>query len=156
MTDDEKSVADGIGRAFAGVTLGAGVGLRQGQGLDDYADGATLVELRSLDEANDWSRIDFEQLNAYSAALSFMDSEGMRFHLPAYVIADLQGVLFTTDILFYLTATPDPTYFRLLSVEQRDSIKRFLKLRLADPEFSFHHPLIKLALEQCWDREWAG
>lgn len=38
MTDDEQRVANLIRYAFAGVTLGDGVGLRQASGLDDFLD----------------------------------------------------------------------------------------------------------------------
>lgn len=43
MTDAERHVADLIRDAFDGVTLGDGIGLLQGQGLDDYADSETLT-----------------------------------------------------------------------------------------------------------------
>jgi hypothetical protein len=153
MTDDEKSVADVIHKAFAGVKLGQGIGLMQGQGLDDYADDAALAELRSRDEADDWGQIDLDQLNAYSASLAFMDPAGMRFHLPAYLIADLQGGVIATDILFYLASMPASGCFRSLDALQRDSVKQFLRLRLSDPDFSFQHAMIKSALENYWDCE---
>jgi hypothetical protein len=153
MTDEQKIVADIIRDAFAGVNLGSGVGLMQGQGLDDYADDATLAELRSQDESSDWSRIDLDQLNAYSASLAFMDSAGMRFHLPAYLIADLQSGLIATDILFYLAGTSDFSCFHLLDGLQRESIKKFLRIRLSDPGFRFQHSMIEAALKNYWDRD---
>ncbi|MDZ7616233.1 MAG: hypothetical protein U1E05_04465, partial [Patescibacteria group bacterium] len=38
LTADKDRVLDLVRSAFRGVTLGNGVGLRHGQGLDDYAD----------------------------------------------------------------------------------------------------------------------
>lgn len=42
-------------------------------------------------------------LNNYAEALSFFSQAGLRFFLPAYLIADLQDKLQTADPLFTLT-----------------------------------------------------
>ena len=93
MTPEEERVADLVRRAFYGVTLGNGVGLLHGQGLDYYADRQTLAQYRAKDEKLDWTRIGVTELNRCHSSLSFFDAEGMRFHLPAYLIADLEGTL---------------------------------------------------------------
>lgn len=152
MTDDEKHIADKVAQAFRGVKLGSGIGLMEGNGLDDYADDLALKEYRSKDESDDWTRIDIDRLNRYSAGLSYMDEEGMRFHLPAYVIADLQDVLSQGDVLFHLCFLSNgaETRFDLLNEEQRDAIRQFLLLRLSDPRYSFQSSMIQNALEQYW------
>ncbi len=151
MTDRCEIVANRIRAAFAGVKLGPGIGLLQGQGLDDYADDSTLNEYRSQDESDDWTRIDIEKLNIYFDSLSYMDEEGMRFHLPAYVLADLQGGLFQ-DLLFHLCFVSKNTQsrFDLLNTEQRDAIREFLLLRSSDLDYSVQVPMIRKALEQYW------
>lgn len=93
MTDAERRIADVVRSAFQGVTLGNGIGLWQGQGLDDYANSETLARYRAQDEKVDWSRIPASELDSCHSSLSFFDAEGMRFHLPAYLIADLEGTL---------------------------------------------------------------
>ena len=55
VTDAERRVAELVHSAFDGVTLGDGVGLFEGQGLDDYADAATRARYRAKDEKEDWS-----------------------------------------------------------------------------------------------------
>ena len=101
MTPDESRVADLIRAAFSGVTLGDGVGLCEAQGLDDYEDDATLAKLRRRDETQDWLRISVEDLNRCYSSLSFFDAEGMRFHIPAFLIADLEGT-FNQEVIFTL------------------------------------------------------
>src|SRR4051812_3449018 len=64
-----QGVAHVIEAAFAGVTLGNGVGLSEAGGLDDYADGATLAALRANDEKEDWHRIPVEALQHYNSSL---------------------------------------------------------------------------------------
>ena len=130
MTEEEARVAQLVREAFQGVTLGNGVGLRQGQGLDDYEDAATRAALRLSDEKDDWTNISGADLNRCYSSLSFFDAEGMRFHLPAYLIADLEGT-FDHDMdfhLFYFESGEDER-FRLLNEEQRDAIRQFLLLR---------------------------
>lgn len=71
-------------RAFAGVTLGAGVSLRQAQLLDDmdYDPDHRYAAARARDEVDDWRRIPRTDLETLSY-LAHVDAEGFRFYLPA-------------------------------------------------------------------------
>jgi len=155
MTDAEQRVANLIRAAFRDVRLGNGVGLRQGRGLDDYADATTLAEYRSRDEKDDWSRIPLEDLNHYGGSLCFFDAEGMRFHLPAFLLADVEGTL-TTDLLFHLAHYLEPgalSRFDLLSESQRRAVREYLLLRLSrarDEKNDFVQPMIEKALAEYW------
>jgi hypothetical protein len=152
MTEQERHLVNRIRAAFAGVALGAGVGLRQGQGLDDYADARTLASYRERDEKHDWSAIPAADLDACASSLSFFDAEGMRFHLPAYLVADLEGRLQTAYVLFDLVYLVDGATdrFDALSAAQREVVREFLLLRQSDPNYEFDHPLIEAALREYW------
>jgi hypothetical protein len=108
-----------IEAAFAGVTLGKGIGLHEGQGLDDYEDAATCAAYRAKDEKEDWHRISAEALIRCHSSLSFFDAEGMRFHLPAFLLDDLRDG--GKGMAFCLTRRwPNfEIQFSLLSPEQR-------------------------------------
>jgi len=145
-----QEVARAIETAFLGVTLGSGVGLREGQGLDDYADAATCAGYRAQDEKDDWHRIPAEALNRCNSSLSFFDAEGMRFHLPAYLLADLRGE-HGFGMAFCLTQTSDyDRYFRLLSDAQRRAVRAFLLHILDDPDYQSDRPHILRALDDYW------
>jgi len=152
MTDEEQRVADLIRAAFAGVRLGAGVGLRESQGIDDYAGACTTEAYRAKDEKLDWASISAADLDGCYSSLSFFDEAGMRFHLPAYLLADLAGKLQTACVLFHLTYTENEAQsrFQLLSPQQRAAVREFLLLRLADPLYEFDHPSIERALQGNW------
>jgi hypothetical protein len=139
LTTDKDRVLDLVRSAFRGVTLGNGVGLRQGQGLDDYADDRTLAAYRAQDEKNDWSAIPVADLDRCYSSLSFFDAEGMRFHLPAYLVADLEDNLQTADVLFHLVSTAQGTEsrFNTLSVAQREAVRQFLLMHLSDQDRQF-------------------
>ena len=151
MTDEEVRVAALIKNAFRDVTLGNGVGLLQGQGIDDYADKRTLAEFRSRDEKEDWSQIPVEALTRCHSSLSFFDAEGMRFHLPAFLIADLEGTLGqeVTGHLTYLAHGLE-SRFNLLSSAQRAAVRELLLLRHAETIFEFERRDIEKALEAYW------
>ena len=152
MTADKDRVLGLVRSAFVGVTLGEGVGLRQAQGLDDYADERTLVSYRAQDEKNDWSAIPVADLDWCYSSLSFFDADGMRFHLPAYLVADLEGSLQTADVLLHLVymAHGAASRFDTLTPAQREAVREFLLLRLSDAHREFEHPMIEAALHDYW------
>jgi uncharacterized protein DUF6714 len=50
----------------------------------------------------DWTKLESTMLDGHYCALSFFSEGGLRFFLPAYLIADLNGELLTADPLFHL------------------------------------------------------
>jgi hypothetical protein len=155
MTDKQQYVADLIRTAFRDVTLGNGVGLLQGQAIDDFADAETIATSRKKDETKDWSRISISDLVNYASSLSFFDAEGMRFHLPAYIIADLDGKLKGPDVLFALTyfGYDNMSSFGSLNDLQRNAIREFLLLRLEENhDDDYFRPIIEKALSDYWSR----
>lgn len=90
MNSIDQLIKD-IESAFEAVVLGDGVGLWQGQALDDYATTDEVQAARDKDEKHDWRRLAPKDLNRCHSSLSFFDAYGMRFHLPAFMITDLRG-----------------------------------------------------------------
>ena len=145
-----QEVCCAIEAAFAGVKLGVRVGLQEAQGLDDYADAETCAAYRANDEKDDWHRIPAEALQHCNSSLSFFDAEGMRFHLPAYLLADLRDD-YGFGMAFCLTQTSDyDRYFRLLSGAQRRAVRAFLLHILDEPDYQFDRPHILRALDDYW------
>lgn len=146
-----------IREAFAGVRLGEGVGLRQAQGLDDYADAQTCAQYRADDEQDDWQRLTPEALNACYSSLSFFDAAGMRFHLPAFLVAEIQG-LYLQDLVFQLAHLNDYSraQYALLSSAQRQAVRAYLLQLLDDERCAFDRPHILRALEEYWTDDAPG
>jgi hypothetical protein len=151
MTEEDARVALLVRNAFQGVTLGKGVGLWEGQAIDDYEDSHTRAVYRSRDEKEDWSAISVADLERCFSSLSFFDAEGMRFHLPAFLIAEIEGTI-KQDILFHLTCFQygASARFEVLSDVQRSAVRELLSLRLADAHHEFIHPMIASALSEFW------
>ena len=149
MPASKEAVIRKIYKAFQGVTLGNGVGLLQGQAHDG---GMSGLEERVLDEKLDWGRISVDELDRCNSSLSFFDAEGMRFHLPAFLIAELHGYLNRTSVIFHLTDLSDYSKGQLsmLSAVQREAVREFLLFRRADAEHEYDWPEIEKALATYW------
>jgi hypothetical protein len=116
-------IADSVRDAFHGVMLGDGTGLRESDGIDDYAGADELTRLRAVDEKEDWSKISADDLWRCSAAPSFMNARGMLFHTPAFVVAELTGgadVGFIGRLISGSYAATD--FSELLTESQRNAI----------------------------------
>ncbi len=148
---DAAEVREEILRAFSGVTLGGGVGLGEAQGLDGYEDEAARAARRRQDEKDDWRFIRPADLNRCNSSLSFFDAEGMRFHLPAFLLADLDGV-YEFGMAFHLTHLDSYgiRQFSLLSPEQRAAVRSYLQHISTEDEYAFERPAILRALVEYW------
>ncbi len=135
MTDSVKEIASMIRDAFSGVELGNGIGLFEGDGMDSYADEGTLEEMRQKDrEFRDWEEISPRDLQRCYSSLSYVDEEGMRFLLPAFITAQLESRNPSFDVIpMLLHLVPfrncdgKSNVFRLLEKRQRLAISRFIK-----------------------------
>jgi hypothetical protein len=135
--------------AFEEVQLGDGIGLLEADGLDDYASDAERVELRSRDEKTDWRRIDPKMLNRYYVAPSYFDARGFVFHLPAFLIAELNdqyGYDFI-DRLINFPRSPG-CWHDLLTKPQCAVIIKTLKLVSEHPDYWEQSAYIEVAIEQ--------
>ena len=127
-----KQLIQQIETAFDGVVLGWGLGLREADAWDDYmVRPETLADCRAQDEHDDWRALSPADLDQFSCALSFTNSEGMRFLLPAYLIASLRAQDRLADIEFHLTYSERlEEKFCLLNLEQREAVIAYLNLLL--------------------------
>jgi hypothetical protein len=60
-------------------------------------------EVGPFEKLEDWRGIEAGFLDGHASALSFFSEAGFRYFLPAYLISDLRGQLYTADPLFHLT-----------------------------------------------------
>ncbi|HEX7974171.1 MAG TPA: DUF6714 family protein [Anaerolineales bacterium] len=60
-------------------------------------------EVGPFRDRHQWNEIEPSFLDKHSAALSFFSEAGLRFFLPAFLVADVQDQLTNADPLFHLT-----------------------------------------------------
>lgn len=152
--DDKIQLIDAVTKAFDSVVLGNGVGLYQGQAIDDYKTKFEEQTVRLSDEKNDWRLISVDDLNKCNSSLSFFDAEGMRFHLPTYLIADLKGE-YNFGMEFCLTHLSDysKAQFALFNAEQRGVIRDVLNFWFNEAPESFFSVDILNAVLGFWSEE---
>ena len=142
-----------ITEAFTGVVLGDGMGLLEAQAVDDYAGDEERAEIRRRDEKLDWQRIAPETLSKCYAAPSFLDARGFVFHLPAFLIAELndQYEFGFIDVLILPSRGGPRGWQALLTKRQRDALVATLRLVGDHPCYTDHGDRIERAIQgiQC-------
>ncbi len=149
-TKEREQLIQVIKTAFGNVMLGHGVGLFEAQGIDDYESKEACQKLRSKDETRQWENISIEHLNQCYSSLSFFDAEGMRFHLPAFMLLELEEGSDYVNILFHLTSRTTTTQFSFLNNSQKKAVRFFLQHLLKDIEHEFDWPAIQRSLNDFW------
>jgi hypothetical protein len=148
MTRDELILQ--IESAFRGVTLENGIGLWEAHGHDNYMGTKECESLRAKDEKENWKNIPVLDLYRCSSGLSFFDAKGMRFHLPQFLLFDLDvfddeterlhaqedlqsSLYFPPDVVFTLSYNLEEEYarirFSLLNKEQMQCIIDFFEYK---------------------------
>lgn len=143
--------------AFADVPLGTGVSLHEADVIDDYGADDQRAAAREEDEVDDWQRIPDDDIENYSSVLCFMDDDGLRFHLPAYMRFTLcryrESESMSADSTIYRLCDPDciKRLLAFLTDRQIDAIKTFLSTCLEIGADWLDVSTVPLAL-----RQWQG
>ena len=145
-----QELKDQIVAAFGDVELGQGIGLYQAQAIDDYETEELQQRYRESDEKKDWINIPHEELQRCNSSLSFFDAEGMRFHLPAFIITSIEDKV--DNCIFYLTQNSEfvKSKFVVFNELQRQCIRSYLSWCLLQEEYEFYRDDIKSALTSIW------
>lgn len=142
-----------IQTAFADVILGNGIGLWQAQGMDDYKSVEECMALRQRDETLNWANIPLQDLKDDQSSLSFFDAEGMRFHVPAFLMADLRGEWHFHLTVHLCRSTEKMQQFHLLNSAQRQAVRAYLQWIDSDRDFAFERDEIQYQLNRGY---WTG
>ncbi len=74
-----------IRRAFHDVTRDGGISLREAHVIDDYGSDKKRAAARALETDSHWWEVDVSAIDPGGSCMSFMDSIGYRYYLPAYM-----------------------------------------------------------------------
>lgn len=76
-----------IENAFKGISLENGIGLYEAEAIDSYSSERKTLQARSKDRESweKWTDIPTNVIEMFYSALCFVDIEGMRFLLPAFM-----------------------------------------------------------------------
>jgi hypothetical protein len=151
-----------IETAFNDVVLENGVGIFEAEAIDDYADDNEVRRQRAKDrEAWDrWQDIPDEIISKYYSVLCFVDPQGMKFLLPAYMCfalkrydidpsASIDSTIYALDRgLESFKGDPE-----ILSENQKLVIAKFLKYLVLEAGDNFvDSSAASRAYEQHWSK----
>lgn len=146
-----ESLIAKIHTAFAGVTLGDGIGLWESDARDGCLDLADLERPRLRDERESWQKIpeaDIESCTCATSPLCFTDAEGFRFLVPALMIGALTYCPDNDSTLINLCLYRDECdKSTLLNATQLETIVEFLELQCND--FCMREEIAEV-LERFW------
>jgi hypothetical protein len=142
---DRETVVQKIEAAFAGNAF-PGARFPQGsfEGCEPYD------EVGPFEKLEDWRGIDAAFLDGHASALSFFSGAGFRFFLPAYLISDLRGLLYTAAPMFHLIhgfsdwTTEVPAGDRTLAIKHGKSA--FINPRRYGAMTSYDHARYRLSV----------
>ncbi len=150
---NKESVSEQIRKAFKGVKLGGGIGLWQAQAIDDYQSEEVQLQERERDEKEDWRKITTDTLCRCESSLSFFDADGMRFHLPAFMLASLNEES-NDSVVFHLWQLDEYALSKLTSLNDNQvrAIVAFLNWYKTQEDNDFEAPSIERALTEFWEK----
>jgi hypothetical protein len=133
-TKQQENLVLQVKYAFDGVVLGEGVGLHETAVIDGCGSRTERQEARKTDEKHDWHKLlddPWMKKTRRIGGISFFDSEGLRFHLPAYLcllLAEPDSDM-AANIIFNLTDFDDYNRerFSILNASQREIVGSVLE-----------------------------
>jgi hypothetical protein len=139
---DKTEVVKLIEDAFKNVVLGDGIGIYEAEAIDNYASDKNTIKARAKDreEWKRWTEIPKEVLEVASSSLCFMDIEGMRFLLPAYMKFSVENYETSDSIsidspIYALLSHPvfvESNVNEYFTKEQYSVFAKFLKFMVLD------------------------
>ena len=145
------SIKEEIILAFQDVELGDGIGLWEAQAIDDYESKDVQQEARKKDEKADWRKISGNDLFRCDSSLSFMDAKGMRFHVPAFILGEIDGST-NTGPMYHLSQVviTRPELFKEFNAAQKEAVAMYLEWCVWQEDYQFESHHIKRALNEFW------
>jgi hypothetical protein len=149
-----------IEAAFDGVPRGRGVTLHEAEVIDAYGSDAQRRKARKHDSERRWQDVPDEQIEEHYSILCFLDAEGFRYYIPAYMIWSLRNYRTSqsassdwTIYAFSHNAAKQDARVSLLNLHQRGAICRFLRYFAESDEEMADSYMAELALLRFgWDQ----
>ena len=148
-----------IYEAFAGVSLGDGMGMREADAGDSYEESPRVAAARDMDERESWERLALgDVLRFCEFAWVHFDARGLVFHLPAMmrvVLREEIDELYLADRLG-LPGKQRERLWDALSVAQRLAVREFMRWAAESMWSEFVRANYSRGLEEFWTVERIG
>ena len=154
-------ITEAIEAVFGDAALGNGLSLHQARALDHLELPEAVRQARRLDTEKRWQDIPDEKVEEFHFALTYLDPEGLRFHLPRYMVYALEHPGLdnpAVDAAVYACDFGDEieeevlAQFNAMSRSQMEVIARFLVHVAEAGEEAYDSLVAAMAIESFWYR----
>jgi hypothetical protein len=141
-----------ITNAFSDVTLGDGIGIFEAEALDGYLSQNKKEIERKKDIRDDWRKIPDNIIENHGFVLTFMDPDGLKFAIPAYMIFALRNYKtsssFCIDSTIYALDRTDQWVH--LNLVQQNAVAKFIQIVIEIGNDYFDTDAAMEAYEKKW------
>jgi len=128
---DSASIISDIERVFAKVSRGDGVTLHEAEVIDDCGGDRARARARRSDTDKRWQDVTDTHISEHYSILSFLDTAGFRYYIPAYMRWSLrhfkESDSATSDFTIYAFQTGHRPFDTIFSDDESRVITRFLR-----------------------------
>ncbi|MCP4976836.1 MAG: hypothetical protein GY931_11800 [Maribacter sp.] len=159
---DKEALVELIETAFKNVRLGDGIGIFEAEAIDNYASEKETLKARAKDrkEWKNWTEIPREVIETFCSVLCFVDLEGMRFVLPAYMKFSVENHKTNASAsidspIYALSSNPvfvEPEVDKCFTKEQYVVFAKFLKFMVLDAGEDY---VDSFSASQAYEKYWA-
>lgn len=156
MMDEQQLTAE-IEAAFKDAELNDGIGINEADRIEVGDRDAFIQKGRNLDRLwwRSWRDIEDKYIASYSSVMDFMDAEGLRWALPAYMIYIINHYKegsFSVDTTIYILeeGALGSDKRDIYTVEQKRVIAQFLQYMLTIGEEWVDVESAQIALDKVW------
>jgi hypothetical protein len=163
LTDTIETVIEAIREAFADVQSG-GITVHEAEVIDSYGSDEERKEARQLDTESSWDQVPDQDIEECTKALCYLDPEGWRYYIPAYMTWTLRHFRTSNSIVSDFTIyTFDPSgshtglreyklaRYQMLNDAQSRAVCRFLQYMATNDDLADVR-VANLALTEYWGR----
>lgn len=154
--DGQQLIAE-IQEAFKDVELKDGIGINEADKIEVGDRDAFIQKGRNLDRMwwKSWMDIEDKYIASYSSVMDFMDAEGLRWALPAYMIYIINHYKegsFSVDTTIYMLeeGALGSDKHDVYTMEQKRVIAQFLQYMLTVGEEWVDVESAQMALDKGW------
>jgi hypothetical protein len=153
----KEQVINEIETAFKDVVLEDGVGINEADSIEMGERDSVINTARNKDRSwwNGWTDIEDKYISSYSSVMDFMDSQGLKWVLPAYMIYIVnhykEGSFSIDSTIYTLEAGGlGADQIDLYTPEQKKSIALFLQFMVTDAKEFVDAASAQVALDKIW------
>lgn len=151
MSDREQLIAS-IEKEFEGVALKNGIGVYEADAVDNNASQERLEKERVKDIRDDWRKLSDDLIDQYDSVLSFMDEDGLRFAIPAYMRFAVKNfdtcASSSVEAIIYVLGKRKNWGF--LSISQKQVVANFLSFMVMEAGDCIDTSQASLVYENIW------